>query len=583
MRGYSIGQMDPSKNQTKYKFTSAGMKGGDIDFLEYDVEFVDNYHSLDHEMSIEDIVCHENSMIVKTTTKDIEEWGSNFYVSGTNMWLCESTFHKNVKSVQRLGMEQSLYVYKFETQEAKIEELTDKYDIEKSFFEEATGKKQKKNNNKQVILKNETTDQGRTGSVVDADIDVANPISGQYYYTGDIMRVQFTFNSDWDGYDLTKIILELNENSDGNVDKFDITSTFKSFDDVINYDLKIEGYSASKKYYLTIVLYYDTWLGRELFITSPEAGAIVQDTVEVTWELASYFDYKDMKVTLKADIPYQIDPDIASTYVEDPSIGKVTLTIPNDIESGSNYYIEIKYNLFLVAYLDVEYTRRFTIYNDDAYSLPLQLVSPSYDTQVDDGDKLKVAWVTTGDVTSDSLKITIYRDVFGFDPYYFKEKDISIKEGYIYVPITSKYPPGKNYYVYIEYDCHRSGFFGYEVCDSIESERFSISRGNEIIQFDDVTVDDLTVTIKYTMLSSISTGYFLIRQDYPSVAVFDPYITGSKVDVSSKEKGQQYTEVITLTEGSPFRCFVSLRTSCLIGDWLCSEENSKRFDIGKRV
>ncbi|KAL7717962.1 hypothetical protein QTN25_004662 [Entamoeba marina] len=540
----NLGRVAYSTNQTKYSFTNSNAKGGDVDLLEYDVDFKDNFHSLDHEMTIEDVMCKDSTLEIKTTTRDIEQWGNDFYISGTTMWNCNTSFNKKVTTVQYKGMVESLYVYELITEEAKMEEL---FKTAKINF----------------VPNKQNVQPKRVITSVDAYLKSSD--AGTSYH-------------------------------------YDLFNRFVSMDVTFTANLRVPEAVGSDDYIITVeVGYTNGWFPSQsedsksikvnyqpdIAIIGPTAGEIIdatsQSSVRVNWKRSDTFNY-DMEISLKRDVPFGIDEtiyskELSSSYSLEYSTFFFYLFDSNSaFGSGSNYYFEISYDCGAFG-CSKESSERFTIYADSDYSLPVQITSPTFTTELEHGDTLTIQWANTEEMNSKYMNIEIYRDVFGLDPDVYVKKDVRISTGELSIFLTSAdFPSGNNYYVYITYNCDST--LGFDFCDSIESERFSINQPNEIIQFNSIDVNGLVVTIYYTMLQTVSSGYFTIKEDYPNIIVGDPDIDGTKYSLTSTLiSGRSYTKMYTLDEGSAFRLYVSFSSNCFVGDYFCSTEYSKRFDV----
>ncbi|KAL7711891.1 hypothetical protein QTN25_010438 [Entamoeba marina] len=624
----NLGKVAYSSNQTKYSFTNSNAKGGNVDLLEYDVDFKDNFHSLDHEMTIEDVMCKDSILEIRTTTRDIEQWGNDFYISGTTMWNCKTSFNKKVTTIQYKGMEESLYVYELITEEAKMEELfktakinfvpnkqnvqPKRVDIDKEVtFKQKRQSKRVTQQNKQIKNNVVYADEGVKSNITKNHfknalkrgtyLTITSPEEDSIYFTDYIIPLKFDFNDgEWDTEVITSVDAYLKSSDVGISYHYSLFHRFESMDVTFEAYLVVPDAEASDDYYITVeVEYTGGWFSSqsedseyiqvnvepEIVVTGPTAGEIIdatsEDYVVVTWECSTQFDYDDMEISLRRDIPFATDDTIYTKTISNYASGSSVFyfsSFESDVESGSNYYFEISYDCNVLGYCSTEYSERFTIYANTDYSLPVQITSPTFTTQLETGDTLTIQWTNTEEMNSKYMNIEIYQDIFGLDPKYYTKKDVLISTGELSISLTSAvFPEGNNYYVYITYNCDDYILFDY--CDSIESERFSIDKPNEYIQFDSIDVDGLEVTIKYTMLQTVPDGYFTIKEDYPNILVGDPVLDRTKYPVSTQTSGITYSIVYTLDEGSAFRLYVSFSTNCLLGDYLCTTEYSKRFDV----
>ncbi|KAL7722957.1 Uncharacterized protein QTN25_000543 [Entamoeba marina] len=529
-----LGKVTYSNNQTKYSFSNKHSKGGDVDLLEYDVDFKDNFHSLDHEMTVEDVFCKETSLEVKTTTRDIEQWGDEFYVVGTVMWNCKKSFKNKVKRIRYRGMEESLYKYELEIEEIKMEELfktasinyvpsnqntePKKVDIDKELIFKQKQQSSKQNIQPFKIKKqqeqlsedsrvniaesnqlNHNIIHFRTALKGASGITITSPEKDSIYFTDDIITFNCTFDSTWDGYDITNVIVYI-RNSATNLGHYELFDHFKSIDVPFYAYLLVPDYDPSEYYYLRVeVEYSGGWSSTAtedsdyikfnveppIVITSPEAGEIIDFTqissLYVSWKCSSTFTYDDMQIWLMQDIPFSKDKTIVEGGVVDYSKGYHTFSLPSNIVSGSNYYIQITYDYTASLFYQSEYSERFTIYADSSYSLPVQLTSPTFSTDLEEGDYLSIEWTNTEEMNNEFLNIMVYQNVVGLDPKRYEVENVPISNGKYSVRIDDSFPQGSNYYVYLTYNC--IDYYVFETCDSQESERFSIRSPNKYTGF----------------------------------------------------------------------------------------------------
>ncbi|KAL7713875.1 Uncharacterized protein QTN25_008606 [Entamoeba marina] len=595
-----IGRVAYFSNQTQYSYSNFNMKGGNIDLLEYDVDFKDNYHSLDDEMDVEDITCDNSSLTIKTTSREIEKWGSEFYVSGTTMW--------NLTKIEYVGMENLLHAYKLATKEAKVEELfktakinyvpskqqieSKKVSLEKEFsINKPSASTPKTNSNKQIHKQNGPNNKKANSNLSPklmknalkgaSQIQITSPQTGNYYYTTFVQE-------EWQDKTLTSINVILRSNWYGLATTYSITDSFNGYDHNYTYYFDLPtNLKSAPTYYIQIEVEYSgtttssiiaesSWFNinvdPEVVITSPVGGDIIETSFDVTWITSTDYDSDDMIVWFMRETPWESAEVIDSIVVDTAVIttNKVTFDLPSDITSGSNYYIQITY-ANSTTFWQAEYSNRFIVYVDDNYELPVQITSPTFDTKLEIGDTFRIQWVNTEEMETEYLNVYIYQDIYGIDPLHYKQENVRIVSGYVPITIPSTFPVGSDYYVYLTYNCDGSN------CDGVESERFSVNKPNELIKYNSITIDGLDLTLNVTMFYSVSSFYFTIKEDYPNLVVNDPVLV--KRDIGTLPVGANQILYFTLPRRSAYKLYFTLTASCQLDDYVCRyNEHSERFD-----
>ena len=124
-----IGYVDGKPNQHRYIYNSETLKqsrnkqNNDHIRYNYDVEFVDNFHSLDSDEMIEKIECTNDQLVIYSVSKDIEKWNNGDVMTGSEMWECQYSLTRKIVDIQFDGMEKELYKFVVSTENIEMNAL----------------------------------------------------------------------------------------------------------------------------------------------------------------------------------------------------------------------------------------------------------------------------------------------------------------------------------------------------------------------------------------------------------------------------------------------------------------------------
>ena len=106
------------------RFVSSDFRKGinEVEEITYDITFVENYHSLDHDSTIEDVKCTKDTITIYTN-KPIHSWKQGDVFTGNSQWGCEEGISRKVKSFTYVKQENNNWIYEISTSNAEMEDI----------------------------------------------------------------------------------------------------------------------------------------------------------------------------------------------------------------------------------------------------------------------------------------------------------------------------------------------------------------------------------------------------------------------------------------------------------------------------
>ena len=100
-RKQAEGEIRNYGNQKKFTYDNTGLKRSSRNspMIKYDIELVDEFHSLDEFMDIDKVECQEDDLIIYTCTTTIENWNIDDIIFGSDMWGCGENIYRKMTSL----------------------------------------------------------------------------------------------------------------------------------------------------------------------------------------------------------------------------------------------------------------------------------------------------------------------------------------------------------------------------------------------------------------------------------------------------------------------------------------------------
>ena len=573
------GEVRNFKNQKHFTYDNSKLKSSSkysqSPILKYDIEMADNYHSLDDDEKIENVICNKESVELVTTSK-LNDWKNGDVFTGSDMWNCPFGLMRKIVSIEYEGFENGEHFYFVKTVDAQLNEMFKKADVD---YHLQTPEEYMKNEEEASTLKKGTYSldviSPTEGTVVDSEVglEVSFSIVGcNAVDCGDVTVKAMIYANDhvWPIADTlrTSFVATCSAETDYNC-RYLIP-------------MKNDGYGYDEKDYVKFEFYKNDkkFLEKEMeFITNdvkfifelPLKGTVMSmdDPLDVTWDVtsATLRKWENVEFKFYKQVDWWFDSVIHTVSVPTKDL-KMTyqLTEAKGFEKGATYYMIVDLQN------GEEYRSSYFTITDGSDSI--SLITPDCTTFISKGDKLTVGWEYKNELSSDKIKVKMIRAISWWpDETVYNNENVDIKETQLTIDVGSMTPSTK-YFIKIEYQAEGKTHYAYSDYFTYATAKiFTVTSSN-------TDEKNRRISINMKVNQYIGKYYVSVHQKFPVFSMLDYEIEGTQQqEITEYSVGQVYSQSFAYTQGTPFRAYVEFKYRCLYKDHLCDEEKYYIDDV----